>query len=52
MYIKYYERMPLGLFYIKNIFTFDDITDADFVVCLVLSPCSNPQMLYGVNYLE
>lgn len=46
--------MPLGLFYMKNIFTFDDITDAatDFIVCLVLSPCSKPKMLYGVNCLE
>lgn len=39
------------MFYMKNIFTFYDITDAatDFIVCLVLSPCSKPKMLYGVK---
>lgn len=54
MYIKYYERMPLGLFYMENIFSFDGKTDAatDFIVCLVLSPCSKPKMLYGVTCLK
>lgn len=46
--------MPLGLFYMKTIFTFDYITDAatDSIVCLVLRPCSKPKMLYRVNCLE
>lgn len=54
MYIKYYKRMSLGLFYMENIFTFDDKADAatDFIVCLVLSPCSKPKVPYGVTCLE